>query len=183
MRNIAMRNCEFMRMMRKYQLYSDAKLRKHANDANGYEIFMNDIVYKELSYKITGICYKVHKSMGRFCREKQYADKLESLLKKEGVNCKREIEIEGLDKDSPRGNRADFLIEQKMILDVKAKKFVTKEDYYQMQRYLRFANLGLGLIVNFRNTYLKPKRVLNSLAKVLEADTDKHQNSQHSHIY
>ena len=42
------------------------------------------------------------------------------------------------------------------------KNFITKEDYYQMQRYLKAANLKLGLIVNFRTTYLHPKRILCS---------------------
>ena len=50
----------------------------------------------------------------------------------------------------------------KIVLDAKAKKFITKEDYFQMMRYLRIANIKLGLIVNFRNTFLKPKRVLYS---------------------
>ncbi|MCH7640914.1 GxxExxY protein [Patescibacteria group bacterium] len=119
------------------------------------------IIHKDLSYVITGICFKVHKKLGRFCREKQYADKLENLLKEGNVNYKRGIEISNL-TDSPKGNKADFLIENKIILEVKTKKFITKEDYYQMLRYLKASNLELGLIVNFRNTYLKPKRVLNS---------------------
>ena len=119
------------------------------------------IIHKDLSYVITGICFKVHKKLGRFCREKQYADKLENLLEEGNVNYKRGIEISNL-TDSPKGNKADFLIENKIILEVKAKKFITKEDYYQMLRYLKASNLELGLIVNFRNTYLKPKRVLNS---------------------
>ena len=119
------------------------------------------IIHKDLSYVITGICFKVHKKLVSFCREKQYADKLENLLKEGNVNYKRGIEISNL-TDSPKGNKADFLIENKIILEVKTKKFITKEDYYQMLRYLKASNLELGLIVNFRNTYLKPKRVLNS---------------------
>ncbi|MFV1917184.1 MAG: GxxExxY protein [Patescibacteria group bacterium] len=39
-----------------------------------------------------------------------------------------------------------------MILDIKSKKFITKEDYCQIQRYLKAASLKLGLIVNFHNT-------------------------------
>jgi hypothetical protein len=42
------------------------------------------------------------------------------------------------------------------------KEIVTKEDYYQMQRYLKCANLKLGIIINFRDTYLKPKRIINN---------------------
>ena len=55
----------------------------------------------------------------------------------------------------------DFIIEGKIIVDIKAKKFITKEDYNQMQRYLNVSGLILGMIVNFRNTHLKPKRIIN----------------------
>ncbi|MFC1612458.1 GxxExxY protein [Patescibacteria group bacterium] len=121
----------------------------------------NKILHKELSYKITGLCFKTQNELGRFCREKQYADKLEEFLVHSGINYKRECEIKKLNISSPDGNRVDFLIENKVILDLKAKKFITKEDYFQMQRYLQSANLELGLIINFRNTYLKAKRILN----------------------
>lgn len=126
-----------------------------------------EIILKDLSYKITGMCFKVHNEFGRFCRERQYSEKLEELFKKENVRYMREIEISDL-TDSPEGNRADFIIENKVVLDIKAKKFITKEDYYQMLRYLRASNLELGLIVNFRNTFLKPKRVLNNQYKRYE---------------
>jgi GxxExxY protein len=123
----------------------------------------------DLSYKINGICFKVYNGLGRFCSERQYADKLEELLNENKVEYKREFEISKL-VDSQLGNRPDFIIENQIILDVKAKKFITKEDYYQMMRYLEASNFQLGLIVNFRNTYLKPKRVVNNHHK---GDTNK----------
>ena len=121
----------------------------------------NKLVLADLSYKVSGICFEVHNSLGRFCREREYSEKLEELLKKNKISYKRESEISKLIK-SPQGNIADFIIEGKIILDVKAKRFITKEDYYQILRYLKAADIELGLIVNFRNSYLKPKRVLNS---------------------
>ena len=42
-------------------------------------------------------------------------------------------------------------------------KLVTKEDYYQMKRYLTVCDKKLGIIINFRQKYLTPKRVINSL--------------------
>ena len=59
------------------------------------------------------------------------------------------------------GNIVDFIIDGKILIDLKAKRFITKEDYYQMLRYLKSSGLKLGLVVNFRGTYLKPKRIIN----------------------
>lgn len=123
---------------------------------------MSEILHKELSYVLTGLFFTIHKELGRFCREKQYSDRFEQLLVESNFNYKREFEINKLKDDSPGGNRVDFLIDNKIIIDFKAKNFITKEDYYQMQRYLYGANLELGMIVNFRQPHLKPKRVLNS---------------------
>lgn len=123
---------------------------------------MPQIIEKDLSYKLTGLLFKVHKDLGQFCSERQYADKLEEYLKKENFDYKREYEIKNLQSESPKGNRADFLIDNKIIVDLKAKQFITKEDYYQMQRYLKAANLELGIVVNFRAYRLYPKRILNS---------------------
>jgi len=123
---------------------------------------MSEIIYKDLSYEITGFCFQAHKGLGCFCSERQYCDRFEKLLQEAGINYLREMEIKTFNESSPKGNRTDFLIEGKIILDAKAKKFITKEDYIQMQRYLKCANIKLGMIVNFRSTYLKPKRILNS---------------------
>lgn len=44
------------------------------------------IIHKELSYKITGLLFKVHTELGRYCREKQYGDALEKLFTTEKRN-------------------------------------------------------------------------------------------------
>lgn len=122
----------------------------------------NKIIYPELSYKITGLLFDVHNELGRFCKEKQYADLLESKLGREEIKHEREKEIPINCEDKKlKGNKVDFCIEDKILLDLKAKKFVLKEDYYQMKRYLKAVGFKLGLIVNFRDSHLKPKRILN----------------------
>jgi len=119
---------------------------------------MDKIIEKELSYKLSGIFFKIQNELGRFCRERQYADALEDKLKKENINFKREFPIEIGERKS---NFVDFLIENRILVDLKAKPFIEKEDYYQMKRYLEATNLELGLVINFRSKYLKPKRILN----------------------
>src|SRR3989344_2114799 len=120
------------------------------------------LIEPELSFKITGLCFKVHNKLGRFASERQFLDELEKLFIEEGVVYKREFEIKDFEPNAPKGNRVDFIIEDRILFDGKVKKFITKEDYGQMIRYLYAANLKLGLIVNFRMTYLKPKRVINN---------------------
>ena len=118
------------------------------------------VLYPELSYKITGSCFAVHNRLGRFCREKQFADELETELKTNGIKYKRENRV--IKNGRFTGNIIDFIIEDYIILEIKAKSILSKEDYYQLKRYLISLNKKLGLLVNFRDTYLKPKRVLNN---------------------
>jgi len=92
--------------------------------------------------------------LGRYCREIQYCDLLEKKFNEYNIANIREYVV----KDA--GNRVDFLIEDKIILAAKAKKFILKDDYYQIQRYLQSLKKKLGLLVNFRNRYLKPKRII-----------------------
>lgn len=42
-------------------------------------IVPDKILHKELSYKINGICFTIHKELGRYYREKQYSDSLENI--------------------------------------------------------------------------------------------------------
>ena len=116
------------------------------------------LVYPELSYKITGVLFKVHNKLDRYCKEKQYQDAIEELLKQKSFEFEREKELPI--SSEVGGNRVDFVVEDKVLLECKAKPFITKEDYYQMMRYLKISKKKLGLLVNFRNKYLRPKRIL-----------------------
>jgi len=119
---------------------------------------MTKIIQKELSYKVVGLLFRIHDDLGRYARERQYGDLLESKLRENSIKYEREksIIVEGR-----KSSFIDFYIEDTLLLDLKAKTFITKEDYYQMKRYLELTDLPLGIIVNFRQRYLKPKRILN----------------------
>lgn len=122
-----------------------------------------DLLYPELSYKLNGIFFKTHNKLGRFRNEKQYADAIEILLKDLGIKHKREYHLpKSFDGESKNRNIVDFLIEDKIILEIKSKFRITPEDYYQVLRYLISSNLELGLLVNFRRNNLVPKRILNT---------------------
>ncbi len=117
------------------------------------------IIYKDLCYKLNGLFFQTQRELGRFRKEKQYGDYLEDLLKENGIGYQREYRI--TTKEKVR-DIADFIIDGKIILELKTKDFITGEECYQVQRYLETLNLKLGLIVNFRQPKIIPKRVLNS---------------------
>ena len=122
----------------------------HANDTNN----ANKIIYPELSYIMTGICFNIHNDLGRYAREKQYSDAIEHKLKEIKLSYARELRVGGT------GNIVDFLLDGKLVLEIKVKRMITKDDYFQLQRYLQALNVKLGLLVNFRDKYLKPIRIV-----------------------
>lgn len=123
---------------------------------------MSKLIHPELSYKVYGFLYYVHNKLGRFRKEKEYADALEIIFKENSIKYTRETRVD----NSILGKkfslyRLDFVIEDKILIEIKSKPLITKDDYYQLKRYLDTKNLKLGLLVNFRNKYLKPKRIAN----------------------
>ena len=124
------------------------------NDTNG------KIIYKELSYQINGLLFEVHNKVGRYGREKQYGDAFETALSEKGIKFERErnLPFEGIENQNT--NKADFVVENSVVVELKAKPIVAREDYDQIQRYLQAGGYKLGLLVNFRNKYLKPIRII-----------------------
>ena len=112
------------------------------------------LIFPQLSYTLVGVFFDVQNTLGRFSREKQYCDEIEQRLKSLSIPYKREVRYRN------SGNIIDFLIDGKLIVEAKAKRVITKDDYYQTQRYLQLLKIKLGLLINFRNRYLKPIRVV-----------------------
>lgn len=120
------------------------------------------LIYPDECYYLYGLFYDVHNKLGNALKEKQYADALELKFIKNKDDYKREInlpiEFEG---GKIEGNKMDFIFRNIIIIDCKAKKYITREDYREMLRYLKGTSLKLGLIVNFRGKKVVIKRVIN----------------------
>ena len=114
----------------------------------------NKVIYPELSYLLVGILFSVHNELGQYAREKQYSDLLAQKLRESKVPFLREKFI------GDSGNIPDFIIQNKIILELKTVPTVTREHYRQLQNYLQQTNLKLGILANFRRRFLKPERVL-----------------------
>lgn len=122
---------------------------------------MAELIHPDLSYKVNGILFKVSNELGQFRSEKEYGDLIENYLKESGLKYEREKILPISFENDQQRNRVDFLIEDKIVLELKAKRFIEKEDYYQVKRYLESLNKPLGILVNFRRRYITPKRIVN----------------------
>ncbi len=121
------------------------------------------LVYPDLSYKVSGILFAVHNELGRYCNEKQYSDCIEKHFKKFNIPYEREKFLPASFEGELKGrNKVDFLADNKIIVEVKAKRVLGREEYYQTRRYLEAEKKKLGIIANFREKYLRPRRILNS---------------------
>lgn len=98
-----------------------------------------NLIYSDLTYKINGILFNIHNHLGRYCNEKQYGDAIENNLNKLGIKYEREKYLPSSFKgEKSIRNKVDFLIEDKVILEIKAKRIITKEDYYQLAIFTIF---------------------------------------------
>ncbi|MEK7200791.1 MAG: GxxExxY protein [Patescibacteria group bacterium] len=112
------------------------------------------VIYPELSYSVNGILFEVKKELGQYAREKQYGDLIEKKLKENNISYNREIAV------GNTGNIIDFLIDNKIVLELKATRFIVGDNYRQIQNYLQHAKIKLGLLANFREKFMKPVRII-----------------------
>jgi len=112
------------------------------------------VLHPELSYIITGILFTIHNELGAYAREKQYGDLIEKKLKEIKMSYAREVAV------ADSGNILDFIVNDKIVLELKSVRIITREHYRQIQNYLQQTKIKLGLLVNFRSKYLKPIRII-----------------------
>ena len=120
------------------------------------------IVLKEESYRLMGLLFEVHNKLGPIYKEINYQDAIESVLKKEGVAYQREKDI-GLMMNGERVGEflADFIVNNQILVEVKAKRFIKHDDIRQASRMIKSANLPLAILANFKRNKLEYKRIIN----------------------
>ena len=123
---------------------------------------MADIILKDESYKIIGLCMEVHNQLGVGFKEIIYKDALEIEFKTHKIPFTREkqfkIEYKGI--LLRRRYPADFILYDKIILEVKATSFIIDSFVAQTINYLKTSGLQLGIIANFGEKSFTSKRVV-----------------------
>jgi GxxExxY protein len=114
------------------------------------------------SYEIIGICMEIHRILGKGLLEIVYKDALEHEfnLRKITYDREKKYEVEYKGIVLPHCFFADFVVFDKIILEVKAQKGIVEEHLSWVLNYLAISKCQLGLIVNFGENSLVTKRVI-----------------------
>lgn len=122
----------------------------------------DDLVYPKLSYKLIGIAYNVHNKLGGGLREKSYEMAFAEVMDKAGIKYDRQLKLPIKYLDTNIANRfLDFMVDNKIVVELKAGGRFLKADIEQVYEYLRISNRQLGLIINFSNDKVSFKRIVN----------------------
>jgi GxxExxY protein len=115
-----------------------------------------------LTYSILGACYEVHNQLGRGFSEVVYKDALQYELSERGILFEREKKYHVHYKGQFLKHHyfADFVVDKKVILEIKAQSGAIENHYKQVLNYLAASGCQIGLIVNFCDSSVKYKRVI-----------------------
>ncbi|HRG07937.1 MAG TPA: GxxExxY protein [Cyclobacteriaceae bacterium] len=117
---------------------------------------------QEKTYQLNGIAMEIHRILGRGFLEIVYKDALEYEFKMGKIKYEREKEYSITYKDIilPHKFFADFVVFDKIIVEVKAQEGVVEDHYSQVINYLAVSKCKIGLIYNFGASSLEIKRVI-----------------------
>ena len=123
---------------------------------------MENLIFKDESYTIIGICMEVHRELGNGFDEIVYKDALELEFKERKIPYEREKKFEVFYKNIPlnRFYNVDFFMFGKINLEIKAKSALVEEHMKQTKNYCACSKTKLGLLVNFGRPSLEHKRIL-----------------------
>ncbi len=121
----------------------------------------------ELSKIIVNTCYNIHRKIGPGLFETVYEEILFYELMKQNLEVKRQINIPIIWEDLylEHAFRADLIVENKVIIEIKSVAELAPVHYKQVLTYLKLSDLKLGLLVNFNEVLVKNgiTRIVNDL--------------------
>jgi len=109
-----------------------------------------NMLHQDISDKILKCFYEVYNILGYGFLEKVYENALYTELTRSVLNCERQKKIKVFYKDNQVGEYyADILVENKIILELKATETICEEHEFQLINYLKATDIEVGLLLNF----------------------------------
>lgn len=123
---------------------------------------IQDLKYNEVTQKIIGCAMKVHSKMKNGYVETVYHKCLAIELKKAGLKFQQEVDVPIYYDETIVGRRrVDFIVENNVIVELKAITTLDNTHLAQAINYLEAHNLQVGLLINFGLKSLQFKRLVN----------------------
>ena len=123
---------------------------------------MTDLILKKECYNVVGLCMEVHNNLGPGFLEVVYKDALEYEFKLNGTSFIRErmydVKYKGI--ILPHHFFADFVVNDRIILEIKAVKVIHEEAIAKAINYLAVSGLRLAIIINFGEGKLNYQRIV-----------------------
>jgi GxxExxY protein len=111
---------------------------------------MSSILHKELTGSILKLFYEVYNELGYGFLEKVYQNALYNELKNNGFKVESQKQIKVYYKNIEVGEYyADLIVNDKVILELKATEAITEAHEFQLLNYLKSTNIEVGLLLNF----------------------------------
>ncbi|MBI2122143.1 MAG: GxxExxY protein [Candidatus Sungbacteria bacterium] len=126
------------------------------------EIKKKDLLYPDLSYQVVGILFEVFNELGYQYQEKYYQRAISKSLHLVGIPFQEQIIFPIEFKGQKIGRYIfDFLVDNKIVLEIKRGDTFSPQDIRQTIAYLKRSNLRLGILARFSSKGLKFKRIVN----------------------
>lgn len=120
---------------------------------------VENLLYEDLTYKVRGTIFKVYNKLGFGHKESVYQKALCLEFLKQNIPFKERPQLKvTYENVAVGGYIPDFLIDDKIIVEIKSLEFLTKDSEKQLIYYLKGTNYRLGLLVNFGKNRLEIKR-------------------------
>ena len=111
---------------------------------------MSSILHKELTGSILKLFYEVYNELGHGFLEKVYQNSMYTELKINGFDVESQKQIKVYYKNVEVGEYyADLIVNDKVILELKATESITEAHEFQLLNYLKSTNIEVGLLLNF----------------------------------
>ena len=125
---------------------------------------MEEYLYKDENYTIVGILFEVHKNLGKGFSEIVYKDAIEYEFQQNNISYQREKEFSINYKETTLKHKfyADFVVFEKIILEIKTVDCFNNSHYNQCLNYLKVSKNKLAILANFNLTSLEYKRIISS---------------------
>lgn len=119
------------------------------------------LIFADLTYKVRGAIFEVYNTLGSGHKEQVYQKSLEKELEVRKIPYKKEEKLDVKYKGERVGNyRPDFVVENKIIVEIKAVEFMPKSYEDQLIHYLKTTGFKVGLLVNLGQSRLYIKRLV-----------------------